>query len=85
MERILNGYDLAVDTVRSCLQLDESVALTADTYLMGNFAEFNSLTITTMIAEIEDTVGCTIEDDEISAEIFETVGSLGDFIQEKLD
>lgn len=80
----MNGLSIAKEVIRACLQLDESVELQSETYLMGNFAEFNSLTITTMIAEIEDTVGCTVDDDELSAEIFETVGSLAEFIDEKL-
>lgn len=81
----MDAQSITVDVIRTCLQLDESVALETETYLMGNFAEFNSLTITTMIAEIEDVVGCTVEDDELSAELFETVGSLTDFVQQKLD
>ena len=81
----MEAKNIAVDIIRSCLQLDESVPLTEDTYLMGNFAEFNSLTITTMIVEVEDTVGCAVDDDELSAEIFETVGTFTAFIQEKLD
>lgn len=81
----MNSLNLAQNVVRSCLQLDSGVALTSDTYLMGNFPEFNSLTITTMILEIEEELDCEISDDEISAEIFESVGSLAGFIQEKMD
>lgn len=80
----MSALEIAVAIVRSCLQLDEQLELTEDTYLMGNFAEFNSLTITTMIVEIEDRLGCDIDDDEISGEIFETIGTLAEFIQEKM-
>ena len=50
---------------------------------MGGFPEFNSLAITTMIVQIEETLGCEIMDDEITGDIFESVGSLADFIAEK--
>lgn len=81
----MDAQKIAENVVRTCLQLDETVELKSETYLMGNFAEFNSLTITTMIAEIEDVTGCGIDDDELSAELFETVGSLAEFVQMKLD
>jgi len=51
---------------------------------MGSFPEFNSLTIVTMILQIEENTGCDIEDDEISADIFETIGTLTDFVEEKI-
>lgn len=80
----MDALDMTRSIIRSCLQLGDDVSLDPDTYLMGNFAEFNSLTITTMIAEIEEQADTEIDDDEISAEIFETVGSLAEFVEEKL-
>ena len=80
----MDALELTRSIVRGCLQLGTDVALDRDTYLMGNFAEFNSLTITTMIVEIEEQTDCEIDDDEIAAELFETVGSLADFVEEKL-
>lgn len=81
----MNALETTRSIVRSCLQLDEKEELTEETYLIGNFPEFNSLTITTIVAEIEDRLGVDIEDDELSAEIFETVGSLADFVRSKSD
>lgn len=81
----MNALDLTRTIVRSCLQLDDSVPLDEETYLMGGFAEFNSLTIATMIAEIEDQTGELVDDDEINGELFETVGSLAEFVRTKLD
>lgn len=80
----MNALELTQQIIRRCLQLGPTVPLTEETYLMGEFAEFNSLTITTMIGEIEDATGSDVDDDEISAETFETVGSLRDFIASKL-
>lgn len=81
----MTALELSQQMIRQCLQLDESVPLTEDTYLMGGFPEFNSLTITTLIVEIEDNIGCEVSDDEISGEIFETVGSLAEFVQQKMN
>lgn len=80
----MDALELTRSIIRGCLQLEPDVTLDRDTYLMGGFAEFNSLTITTIIVEIEEQTDCEIDDDEISAELFETVGSLADFVEEKL-
>jgi len=53
--------------------------------LLGNFPEFNSLTIATLMLQIEEKIDCEIALDELSVEIFETVGSLADFIETKMD
>ena len=50
----------------------------------GGFPEFNSLTITTLVTEIEEVVDCEIADEELSGEIFATVGSLADFVHLKM-
>lgn len=66
------------------LQLAGAAEFDRDTALLGALPEFNSLTITSILVSIEDETGCEVHDDEISAEIFETVGSLADFIAGKL-
>lgn len=80
----MTPFDLTCTIVRACLQLSETETLDRDTALMGSFPEFNSLTIVTMILQIEENTGCDIEDDEISADIFETIGTLTDFVEEKI-
>ena len=78
----MDSLDLAKQILVSNLQL-ENVDLTPGTQIMGNFPQFNSLSIAGIVAAIEDEVGCTIEDEEITAELFETVGTLADFIASK--
>jgi acyl carrier protein len=51
--------------------------------LLGNLAELDSIGVVNVITLIEEQLGCVIEDDEINAEVFETLGSLVDFIQSK--
>lgn len=59
------------------LELDQ---LTADTQILGNFPQFNSLTIVGVIGSIEDELDCVIDDEDITTDIFTTVGDLANFI-----
>lgn len=54
------------------------------TRLLGNLPELDSLAVVSVIAELEQQFGIQIEDDEISADTFETVGSLVELIEQKL-
>jgi len=81
----LNALELTQKMVRRCLQLKPSDSLPADTPLLGGFAEFNSLTITTLVVDIEAELDCEIADDELSGEIFATVGTLADFVAIKME
>lgn len=80
----MDSLELTQKLIRKCLQLKASEPLTRETPLMGGFPEFNSLTIATLIVEIEEAVDCEIDDDEITGEIFETVGSLADYVETKM-
>lgn len=80
----MNTLEVTQKIIRFCLQLDDRQTLTRDTALLGGFPEFNSLTIVTLIARIETVLDCDIDDEELSAEIFETVGSVADFIDMKV-
>ena len=54
------------------------------TPLFGSIPEFDSMAVVTVLTAIEDRFGIAIEDDEIKAEIFETVGSRAAFVEGKL-
>jgi acyl carrier protein len=56
----------------------------ASTALFGSIPELDSRAVVTLIAALEDKFGIIVEDDEITAEIFETVGSLTEFVERKL-
>jgi acyl carrier protein len=82
----MQTLELARGIVGASLQLGpEAERLDRDTQLLGGFPEFNSLTITAIVAAIEDELDCEIDDAEITGEIFETLGTLADFISTKLD
>ena len=71
--------------LRDTLNLgDRAATLNAESPLMGGLPEFDSMAVVTVVTMIEDELGITIEDDELSAEVFATVGSLADFVAAKL-
>lgn len=81
----MNTLEITRDILQQALQLgDRAENLTAETPLMGNFPEFNSLTVVSILTAIEEALGCAIADDEISGEVFESVGSLAAFVESKL-
>ncbi len=53
------------------------------TELLGGIAEFDSMAVVLVITSLEETLNVTVEDDEISAETFETIGSLVNFVEQK--
>lgn len=55
-----------------------------DTGLFGSIPELDSMAVATLIAGLEDRFGFIVEDDEISAETFGTVGTLTSYVDEKL-
>lgn len=57
---------------------------TEDTPLLGAMPELDSMAVVNVITAIEEHYGVRVEDDEISAETFATVGTLRRFIAEKL-
>ena len=63
---------------------DKLEKIDAATPLFGSIAEFDSMAVVTVLTALEDRFGIAIEDDEISADIFETVGSLTTFVERKL-
>jgi len=59
--------------------------LTSDSPLLGGLPEFDSMAVVAVVTMIEDEFGITVEDDELSADVFMTVGTLSSFITAKLD
>lgn len=52
--------------------------------LLGNVPELDSMAVLGVITAIEERFAISVEDDEISARHFETVGTLTAFVQHKL-
>ena len=61
----------------------ESQAISADSRLMGEMPEFDSVSVVNLLTAFEDQFGVTIEDDELDVEVFESVKSLTDYLYKK--
>ena len=64
---------------------DRANSLTEETALLGSIPEFDSMAVVSVLTAIEERFGFTIEDDEITAEVFESVGTLNRFVEKKLE
>ncbi|WP_074974091.1 acyl carrier protein [Nitrosospira multiformis] len=58
--------------------------LTEASPLLGAIPELDSMAVVNVITALEDHFEITVDDDEISARVFETLGSLTAFIEQKL-
>ncbi|GAB3407566.1 acyl carrier protein [Massilia agilis] len=58
-------------------------ALTADSPLLGSLPELDSMAVVTLLGALEERFGIAVDDDDISASTFETLGSLAKFVEEK--
>ncbi|HEY0060985.1 MAG TPA: acyl carrier protein [Telluria sp.] len=63
---------------------EQGKSLTAQSTLLGSIPELDSMAVVNLITALEDHFGITVEDDEIGAATFETLGSLADFVAAKL-
>ena len=58
--------------------------LSVNSPLLGAVPEFDSMAVVSVITALEDQYGFVVDDDEIDAEVFETIGSLAAFVDRKL-
>lgn len=71
--------------INDVLQLNGRVqSFDRSTGLLGEVPEFDSMAVVSLVTQLEEQFGITVDDEEISAETFETVGSLTDFVDRKL-
>ncbi|MGO8609117.1 acyl carrier protein [Rhizobium johnstonii] len=52
--------------------------------MFGALPELDSFGVVALVAALEDRFDITIDDDEFGADLFETVGTLASFVDEKL-
>ena len=74
--------DETIRIIKSVLNID--IPLSREVQLLGSLPEFDSQAVVTIITSLEEQLGILIEDDEITAEVFETVGTLVDFLEKKM-
>ena len=79
-------FDEVKKIIGDTLQLQDRVdSLRPETHLLGNLPELDSMAVVTIITTIEDYFGFIVDDDEITAETFDTLGSLVNFVEHKID
>jgi acyl carrier protein len=59
-------------------------SFTHQTPLLGAVPEFDSMAVVSLVGALEEQLGISIDDDDISGATFASVGSLVDFVSEKL-
>ena len=59
-------------------------AYTADSPLLGAIPELDSMAVVNIINALEEHFGFVVEDDEINADTFATLGALVKFVEQKL-
>ena len=71
--------------------LDETLSLrgtsatfSADTPLLGAIPEIDSMAVVSILTALEERFDFFVDDDEIDGSVFETVGSLVKFVEQKL-
>ena len=68
--------DRIITLIREVLALPVTYPLARDTALLGALPALDSVAVVALLTEIEDSLGLRIDDSELSAEVFATVGTL---------
>lgn len=63
---------------------DRAASITRDTGLFGELPELDSLGVVELAAALEDRFDIVIDDDDFTGEVFESVGTLADFVDDRL-
>ncbi|HZF26870.1 MAG TPA: acyl carrier protein [Steroidobacteraceae bacterium] len=72
------------EVLSSALHLGpRGLRLTAQSELLGQLPELDSMAVVTLVQALEQRFGFVIDDDEISADLFSTLGTLTAFVQRK--
>lgn len=61
-----------------------SAEFSRDTPLLGAIPELDSMAVVSLITALEDRLGIEVDDDDIDASVFASVGTLTDFATERL-
>ena len=70
--------------VLSVLEIeDRADSIGPDTELLGNVPELDSMAVVELVAALETHFGITIDDDEVDAELFESLTTLTAFVASK--
>ncbi|HEX6869742.1 MAG TPA: acyl carrier protein [Micromonosporaceae bacterium] len=62
---------------------DRADSIDESTPLLGSLPELDSMAVVELVAALETRFGFVIDDDEVTGEVFDTVGSLTRFVEDK--
>jgi len=84
----MNQNCISVDEVRAVLIEalgidDRALASAASTPLLGAQTELDSMGVLVLLYALEERFGINVNGDEVTVEIFETLGSLASFVDAK--
>lgn len=81
----MSNMQAVKDLLAQTLQLGPRAdSLASDSPLLGAMPELDSMAVVTILTAMEDHFGFSVDDDEISADTFETLGTLTAFVEQKL-
>jgi acyl carrier protein len=63
---------------------DRAGSIDAATPLLGSLPELDSMAVLELVAALEQRFGISVDDDDVTAEVFETLASLTAFVAGKL-
>lgn len=62
-----------------------ALAFDRHTALLGALPELDSMAVVSLITGLEERLGVSVDDEDISGDTFATVGSLADYVASKLE
>ncbi|MDO3704296.1 phosphopantetheine-binding protein [Micromonospora sp. C28SCA-DRY-2] len=62
---------------------DRAAGLDASTPLLESLPELDSMAVLELVAAIEERFGFTVDDGDVTAELFQTLGSLAAFVADR--
>jgi acyl carrier protein len=82
----MSNHQAVKNLLSQALQLGPRAdGLTPDSPLLGAVPELDSMAVVTILTAMEEHFGFSVDDDEISADTFATLGTLTRFVEQKLD
>jgi acyl carrier protein len=64
---------------------DRASSIGADTPLLDGLPELDSMGVVALAVALEERFGITVEDDDMRAEVFDTLGSLTEMVRQRAD
>lgn len=77
---MVTNLDRLMQLLSTILSIDID-EFSADTLLLGNFPEFDSMAMVSILMELEEQFGVSISEDELTGDAFESVQTLLDFVE----